>query len=256
MKQANKKFKFLVLTASVLAIMGPMSAASASEFTPEQEKKLGEMMKQFIMDNPDVIMKSVEQYQIEQQRKMQMGAEEALKESYEYYINKDLPSAGNPDGDVTVVEYFDYNCGYCRRAFADIVDIIEQDKNVRVVFQDLPVLGTDSYNIAVLSMASHKQGKYFEFHKAIMGHSGPQDMDTILGVAEKAGLDVEKLKEDMNDPEIETTLRKHAQMAQSIGINGTPGFIIGEKLFPGYIGLQGMEKEINAARNSDTDQGE
>ncbi|MCB1784405.1 MAG: thioredoxin domain-containing protein [Alphaproteobacteria bacterium] len=248
MKQVSKKFRSLGLGVCAVALLIPASAAFAGSFTPEQEAELKTMFGQYIMDHPEEIMKSVDQYQIAQQEKQRLGAEEKLASLADYFKDNSLTIAGNPDGDVTLVEYFDYNCGYCHRAYADILKLIEEDKNLRVVFQDFPVLGTSSADMAHLSIAAHSQGKYFDFHKALMEYKGPRDESGYLKVAKDVGLDVEKLQKDAKSTVTDLALQKHMEMGRDIGIGGTPAFIIGGKFYPGYIGEEGFKRAIAEAR--------
>jgi protein-disulfide isomerase len=159
-----------------------------------------------------------------------------------------LPEAGNPKGDVTVVEFFDYNCGYCKKAIEDIKKVVDTDKNVRFVFFDMPILGPTSMTAAKWAHAAHNQGKFFEFHKAVLEHNGGLSEDILAEIAGKVGMDVEKAKKDANDPTLNANLEKGIQMGHDIGIQGTPGFIIGTDLFPGYLGEDGLKKAIDDAR--------
>ena len=163
---------------------------------------------------------------------------------------KNMALAGNPDGDVTVVEFFDYNCGYCKKAFEEIQSLLKDDKNAKIVFYDMPILGPDSLESSKWSLAAKKQNKYFEYHKALMGHQGGKDEATFKKLAEEAGLDAEKLAKDKNDPAIEEEIKTHIKTAQDLGIQGTPGFLINEKIFRGYIPYDVIQKTIKEERNA------
>jgi len=250
LKKNLKKYHVLALSVCAVALMGTSSAKAEEGFTPAQKEEINALVKDYIMNNPNVILDAVDKYQRGQQERVREEAETKLKEYLGYYQSEDLPVVGNPKGSVTVVEYFDYNCGYCKKAFDDLVKLLDEDKDLRVVFQDLPVLGPGSVVMARASLASQNQGKYFELHRALMEYKGPRSEEAVLDVAKKIGLDVEKLKTDMQDPLVDLAIEKQRQMAASIGITGTPGFVIGEKMFPGYIGMEGLKTEIANAREA------
>ncbi len=250
-----KKIKFLALTAgvSMAVLFAPINNASATEgFTPAQKKEIESIVKQAIADNPELILDSVRRYQEDQERKIAQNATNNLKGYKDFFSKKDLPIAGNPDGDVTVVEFFDFNCGYCKKAFEDVQKIINEDKNVRIVFMDLPILSPSSSKMANIALAAHKQGKYFEMHKALMEYRGSQNEEAFLKLAEKLGLDMKKLKEDMKSADVQSFIAKSKSMAQSLGIRGTPGFIIGDKIYPGYIGMAAMREAVKTARDANS----
>jgi len=250
LKKDIKKLKFLVLALGTCAaaLISPAQNANAEIFNAEQTKEIEVLFKKFLSDNPELILKSVDDFRSVQEKKTQQSAQKNLEEYASYFADENLPSAGNPKGDVTIVEYFDYNCGYCRKAFADIVKIIEEDKNIRVIFQEMPILSPSSIKMASIAMAAHKQGKYFEMHAALMDYKGGQSDSAFYGVAEKLGLDIEKLKADAASADVKAQIRKATDMARSLDIRGTPGFIIGNKIYPGYIGLDGLRDAVKAAR--------
>ncbi len=248
----KKKLTYTLLTiaACSAALCVTTTSAKAQSFTEDQKKELEVLFKEFLANHPQEILDSVDNYREEQERKTQQSAEENLKGYMDFFKDNSLPMAGNPDGDVTVVEYFDYNCGYCHKAFDDIQKILEQDKNVRIIFQEMPILSPSSKLMSTYALAALKQDKYFEMHTALMDYRGSQSEQAYADLAQKIGLDMEKLKVDLKSPEIEAAISKAQEMARNLGIRGTPGFIIGEKIYPGYIGLQGMTAAINDAREA------
>lgn len=249
LKARIKNIKFFTLATACATILAmPAHQAKAESFTPEQKKELEAMFNDYIMSNPKVIMDSVEKYRTDQEKRVQQDAEKNLEDYMPYFQRDDLPIAGNPEGDVTIVEYFDYNCGYCRKAFEDIQKIIDTDKNVRVVFQEMPILSPSSNGMAKLALAAHRQGKYFEFHTALMDYRGSQSEEAFLKVAAEVGLDVDQLKKDSESEAVLNEIRTSLDMARSLGIRGTPGFVIGDKVYPGYIGLDGLKNAVKNAR--------
>lgn len=249
----KNKIRILPVAALVVCAFGvfaPAGAARAEGLSDAQKEEINGLIGDYIKAHPEAIMDSVNDYQRNAQERARQSAEQKVKEYQDYYQKNDIPVVGNPDGDVTLVEYFDYNCGYCKKAFSDVMKLLDEDPDLRIVFQDLPVLGSDSETIARMSLAAHKQGKYLAFHKAMMGFHGNHNAEGLFKLAEETGLDVEKLKNDMQDPMTDLALQNHRQMAGEMGINGTPAFIIGGELYPGYIGYDMMKQRIDAIRKA------
>lgn len=226
-------------------------------FTPDQRAALEDMMRDFIMDNPELILQSVQNMQEEQQRQAEEQQRANLSEYRDDLVNnEDLPSVGSPDADVTVVEFFDYNCGYCRKALEEVVKLInEMDKEtLRVVFVDYPILGPTSVTAAKWALAADDQGKYFEYHMAVMNDKGDKTPARLRELAKELGLDVEKLAEDASSEKIQKRIEKNIDIAGAIGIRGTPGFLIGEQLVPGYVSYQQMRDMVEAAKEKGGDE--
>lgn len=244
-----KKSAFLLAATVLCASFSAPVRADA--FTPEQKKELEVLFRDYIRNNPEVILDSVQAHQIKEEERRQKGAEANLKE-YKDKLTKgqDLPFAGNPEGDVTIVEFFDYNCGYCKKAFEDVTKILAEDPNVKVVFIDMPILSEQSRIMSKLGMAAQSQGKYFEAHKALMEYRGTQSEENFLNAMKDAGIDIEKVKAEKDSPEIDAALNRYVKIANDLNIRGTPGFIVGDTLMPGYVGHEAMKKEIDAARQA------
>lgn len=243
--------KHLVLAALLAATAIPASAHA--EMSADQKKEIEALVKEYILNNGDVIIESVNKYQAKQEEETNKKADGAAKELLEAIkADKTLPGAGNPDGDVVLIEFFDFNCGWCKKAYEEIQQIIDQDKNVRVVFYDIPILGPSSTLSSRWALAAHKQNKYWEFHKALMTHEGQVDDAILEKIAKDAGLDVAKLKKDLDDPKINETLNEHVAKAKAVGIQGTPGFIINDQIFRGYIPYNAMKEAVATARSGAT----
>ena len=150
----------------------------------------------------------------------------------------------NPDGAVTVVEFFDYECPYCKSLAGQLHDLIDEDKSVRFVFKEYPILTPVSEFAARAALAARKQDKYIPFHFALMGQRGQMNQRIVLAVAAETGLDLERLKADMNDPEIDDILKRNKRLAAGLGIDGTPAFVIGETLIPGAADIEYLKKTI------------
>lgn len=248
------------LTLSLVAVsaLGLFSAAGApkafaAEFTDAQKAELQDMFKDYIMKNPEVLMDSVDQYRKRDAQRSMDESKAKIQKYKSYFASNSRAVAGNPNGDVTVVEFFDYNCGYCKRAFPDLMGLLDKDKNVRVVFMEMPILGPQSEQTAKASLAALKQDKYFEFHKIAIAHNGPKNDDTLRGLAEKAGLDVDQFEKDMNSQEISEEVKSSLNIGREIGVRGTPAFIVGDEFYGGYIGAEGLKDAIAKARGQKDD---
>ena len=155
---------------------------------------------------------------------------------------------GNPKGDVTLVEFFDYNCGYCKRALKDLQTLIKEDKNLRVVLKEYPILSEGSAEAAQISLAAAKQGKYMEFHTALMSSRGQANEAKGLRIAKEIGLDMKRLKADMADPAIMASLKEQVLLARSLNLRGTPAYVIDNIVVPGAVGADRLRKHIAKVR--------
>ncbi len=203
----------------------------------------------YLMEHPEVIMEAVAGLErrrsvarAEGQRRAARANSAVLAES------AFLPVAGNPVGDVTVVEFFDYRCPYCRRAVPELQALIAADRGVRVVYREFPVLGPQSILAARAAVAAHFQGRYLTFHDALMGVAGELDEEAILATAAASGLDVARLRADMERPEVGDTIAEAHELAARLGINATPTFVIGDEVVPGYVDVATLRRLVNAAR--------
>lgn len=245
MTQLNRLI--LSTAAAALLFAGPAIAADTkpSPFTTEQKAALDGHIREFLLSNPDVIIEAVNRFKSQEEQKQNADAIGALDKYRDYLFNdKSMPQTGNPKGDVTIVEFFDFNCGYCHRAFDGINEAMADDKNLRFVFIDLPILSQDSKTASEWALAANKQGKYFEYHRAVMTFKGPKTIENLADLAKKTGLDVEQMKKDAAGPEVKAQLEKHTEIAQALRISGTPGFIVGDQIIRGFIPYEGMKTII------------
>lgn len=160
----------------------------------------------------------------------------------------DAPSIGNVNGDITVYEFFDYRCPYCRRVAGDVMRLVDEDPGIRVVFKEFPILGEDSVTAAKAALAAHKQGKYVAMHELLMGHRGNFAVDTLAELAVRAGVDADLMIKDMSSPDIAAHIQRNDDLAALLGIRGTPGFIIGRFLVPGAISYAEMRQLVKESR--------
>lgn len=234
----------------ITAFLAAFSAthAGAQEFSTVQKALIKELALEALLENPEIIEQAYQRLQAKQQAQQEATIAEFLaSRKTEFEQDPNAPVLGNPDGDVTVVEFFDYNCPYCKRA-ADIVDqLLEKDQNVRLVYREWPILSEGSMFAARAALASRQQGKYAQMHKALMS-TRRVDENVTLRVAEELGLDLERLKTDMQAPEVEAHIRLSIELAQGLNINGTPTYVIGDAVAPGLIQLDRFATLIKQVR--------
>lgn len=202
-----------------------------------------------LMQNPGMVRDAlIELQRIEQQAEADLARDRIGDFKDEIYNSPHDHAAGNPEGSVTVVEFFDYNCPYCKRAHTDMKALLEQDSDVRFVLKEFPILGEGSMQVARLAVAASRQGKYMEFHDALFEWEGRLDANRGLQIAEEIGLDTEKLQQDAASGEVANIIAGNINLAGEIGVNGTPGYVVGDELIPGAIGAQGLAQKVEDAR--------
>ncbi len=207
-------------------------------------------VRDYLLEHPEVILEAMERYQ-ERRRTAEQGEAQAILKARadEVFRDPQSPVGGNPDGDVTLVEFFDYNCPYCRRVGPIMITAEAADAKLRVVYKEFPILGPNSVFAARAALAAHRQGKYVAFHNALMAVEGVADRDKVLQVATQLGLDLDRLKRDMDDPVIQRMISKNLALAQALRINGTPSFVAGDQIVRGAIELKALQALIQQGRD-------
>jgi protein-disulfide isomerase len=234
--------------ACCLSIAAPTPAQEAS--SPAADPLLEQKIRDYILAHPEVIAESLQRYQQQQEAAQQQAQAQAVKDLQAQLVgNAGSPVLGNPNGDVTVVEFLDYRCPYCKAMHQPIADMIAGDGNVRVVVKEFPILGDDSLFAARAALAAHRQGKYAEMHNALMSFKGKPSPGDVESIAQQIGIDPVRLKQDMGAPEIDQELQQNYNLAEQLGIGGTPAFVIGETLIPGAIKLEDLRAHIAKARD-------
>ena len=246
--------KKTLLAAAIAALLSSGSALAqdaAPAFNDAQKKEIEKIIQDYIMSNPKIVMDAAQKFQANQEEMESQAMEKAIKDKAEaLYNDPATPVAGNPKGDVTLVEFFDYNCGYCKIAFKDVQTLVNEDKNLKVVFKEIPILSETSNIAARYALAANKQGKYWEFHAALMGTSGGISETMIDQIGKDLKLDMTKLKADADSAEIRAEIEKNMDLARELGITGTPGFVIADKPLRGHYGVDAMRKLISEARGA------
>lgn len=246
--------KFLgALVLSAALITGSVHAAEtpSADFTDKQKEQIEAVVRELLTKkDPEIVLNAAKEFQKKQDEENGKKAKEALGKNKDKLENPKDPFMGNAKGDVTIVSFFDYNCGYCKKANEPMRKLVEADKNVRIIMKEYPILAASSTTAAKAALAAHRQKKYMELHNALMDNKGALSDDSIMEMAVKVGLDKEKLKKDMESTEIADEIKANQQLGRDVGANGTPTFIFGDKVIPGAMDLDEMKKLVDENRAS------
>ncbi|CDX19916.1 Protein-disulfide isomerase [Mesorhizobium sp. ORS 3324] len=223
-------------------------AIAAGETSQDQ---FDQRIHDYILAHPEVLMEALQKLQERQREAEAAAVRDALaKHADDLFRDRESPVGGNPQGDVTMVEFFDYNCPYCRQVAPVVDQAVGDDPKLRIVYKEFPILGPDSLFAAKAALAAGRQGKYLEFHKALYGSRTRVTEAAVLKIAAETGIDVPRLQKDMQQPDIQAMIERNAELARVLGITGTPGFVAGDQIFPGATDLAMMKKLIEQARTS------
>lgn len=228
-------------------------AAHAQSITPAQRGEIETIIKDYLLKNPEImqeVMQELEKRQAMAEVEKAKGAIAANKDAL--FNSPRQVTLGNPKGDVTMVEFFDYNCGYCKRAMTDMMELLRSDPNLKVVLKEFPVLGEGSVQaaqVAAALMLQDKGGKkYLDFHQKLLSGRGQADRTRALAAAKEAGADMARLEKDMNGAEVRAALEESFKLAETLGLNGTPSYVINSDVVIGAVGLPALKEKINTAR--------
>jgi len=245
-----KKIISLFLVIGLLISCDQTNAGSSS--AKQMEKKdVEKIVRDYILENPDVIIEAMKRKQQREQEKTQLVAKQALKNSIGEITNNPLdPVAGNPDGDVVLVEFFDYNCGYCKHALGSIQEILKTDKNIKVIFKEMPILGESSIVASQTALAVYQVApeKYFDFHIAVMHMRDKKSQANLIKLVEDLGINADKVKQATQGNKVNQALASTRALSKKLNIRGTPAFIIDDQLFPGMITAQEIKSIIKGIR--------
>jgi protein-disulfide isomerase len=245
--------RFLAPALFTLALCGAPQSASAQSFSDVQRGDIETIVRNYLIAHPEVLEEAMNELS-----KRQAAAE---SEKHEAGVSKNADTifnsprgvvVGNKDGDVTFVEFFDYNCGYCKRAMTDMLDLMKSDPKLKVVLKEFPVLGQGSVEAAQVAVAVRMQDpsgkKYLDFHQKLLSARGAADKARALAVAKEVGLDVAKLEKDMASSETRATIEENFRLAEAMGMNGTPSYVIGKQVVIGAVGVDTLKEKIGIAR--------
>lgn len=227
------------------------AAALAGEFNDQQRKEIVDIVREYLLQHPEIMLEVGKELDKRQQAAEDKQRNDAVVSNADeiFRAQGDLV-AGNPKGDVTMVEFFDYNCSWCKKGLPEVLSLIDEDKNLKLVMKEFPIFGEDSEYAARAALASREQGKYWPFHLAMLGHEGKITKADVDEIAVAQGLDMAKLKTDMETPEIVDTVVRNQKLARQLAINGTPAFVIDRKVIPGYLPKRGLAESIAEVRKT------
>ncbi|MGC1559341.1 MAG: DsbA family protein [Bradyrhizobium sp.] len=245
--------RLLVTAIAALALCALPGATRAQGFSDGQRGEIETIIKNYLVAHPEVLEEAMAELNKRQAAAEAEKHEASVTENSETIFNSPRGVIlGNKDGDVTFVEFFDYNCGYCKRAMADMLDLMKSDPKLRVVLKEFPVLSQGSVEAAQVAVAVRMQDpsgkKYLDFHQKLLGGRGPADKARALAAAKDAGLDVGRIEKDLAGPEVRATIEENFKLADAMGMNGTPSYVIGKQIVVGAIGLEGLKEKIGVAR--------
>ncbi|MEP9353822.1 DsbA family protein [Xanthobacter sp. KR7-65] len=256
MGQAHTGFRRFAARAIALGLAAVSAvvlvATPASAFTDEEKKELGTIIREYLIQNPEVLQEAIS---VLESRQMVADAAQRSKAVADMkQLLLDSPRGivvGNPKGDVTLVEFFDYNCGYCKKALTDLQDLIKQDSNLRVVLKEFPVLGQGSVEAAQVAVAVRLAApeKYMAFHQALLGGRGQADRAKALAAAKDVGIDPALLQKQSTSPELNATLDENMKIAEALALNGTPSYVVGDQVVIGAVGLDKLKTAIAETRS-------
>jgi protein-disulfide isomerase len=246
-------FRFLTPALVTLALCGVPAMASAQSFSDGQRGEIEKIVKDYLLTHPEVLEEVSAELSKRQAAADAEKHEVTVSENAQTIFNSPRGvTLGNKDGDVSFVEFFDYNCGYCKHAMGDMLDLMKSDPKLKVVLKEFPVLGPGSVEAAQVAVAVRMQDpggkKYLDFHQKLLGGKGQADKARALAAAKDAGLDMTRLEKDLTSPEVRATIEENFKLAEAMGMNGTPSYVIGKQVVVGAIGLDGLKEKVGIAR--------
>jgi protein-disulfide isomerase len=245
------------LAAALLAIALALTAAipvRAQSFSNDQRGEIERIIREYLLAHPELLQEVMSELEKRQTAADAEKHQAAVKElAATIFSSPRQVTLGNPQGDVTVVEFFDYNCGYCKRAMGDMLELIKGDGKLKFVLKEFPVLGDGSVQAAQVAVAVRMQDKtggkkYLEFHQKLLSGRGSVDKARALAVAKEVGLDVGRIEKDLASDEIKATLEESYKIAEALGMNGTPSYVVGSDVVVGAVGLKTLKEKVNNAR--------
>jgi protein-disulfide isomerase len=245
----------LAVALVVLAAAVPtVDFAAAQPFSPEQRGEVEKIIRDYLLKNPELLQEVIQEMERRQTQAEAEKHKEAIKEHAQAIFNSPRQVVlGNPQGDVTMVEFFDYNCGFCRKALADKLELVKADPKLRLVLKEFPVLGEGSTQAAQVAVAVRMQDKtggkkYLEFHQKMFASRGQIDKARAMAVVREIGFDAARVEKDIASDEVRLSLEEAFKLAEALGINGTPTYVLNGQVVVGAVGVEKLREAINTAR--------
>lgn len=247
----SKSLLYLAQISIAVLLVGCASRTdSTTTSSAPGEQPLDTAIELYIRSHPEVIEQSLQALEAKREAEEKTRQKAALAKRQQDLLNDpSSPVSGNPNGDVTIVEFFDYRCGFCKRAAGAVTQIQKDDPRVRVIYKDFPILGEPSEIAAKAALAANLQGKHQAFHEAALASKNEMTKSELLRIAGEVGLDAARLETDMANPEWQSVIDRNRALARDLGITGTPGFIVGTELVPGALDVKGLKELIARAGN-------
>jgi protein-disulfide isomerase len=246
------KLNFPLVAAATAALLLLPVSSRAQTFSDPQRGEIEKIIKDYLISHPEVLEEASAALE---KRKQEAEAEKAKTQIASHakalFYSPRQVTIGNTKGDVTLVEFFDYNCGYCKRALADLTTIMKDDPKLRVVLKEFPVLGPGSVEAAKVAVAVRMQDsgkKYFDFHLRLLGGRGAADLARALEAAKETGFDMARVQKDMKSDEVKASIEEDMGLAEALSLNGTPSYVIGSEVVVGAVGLDALKQKVNVAR--------
>ncbi len=229
------------------------TAPAAQDFSTDQRREIEGIIKNYLVAHPEVLQDAMDALDKQQKQADADKARVTIKDNNATIFNSPHQVVlGNPQGNLTMVEFFDYNCAFCKRALPDMMSLLKTDPNLKFVLKEFPVLGPGSVEAAHVAVAARMQDptgkKYIEFHQKLLGGRGPADKARALAVAKEVGFDMTRLEKDMDSDEVKTTIDEDMKLADALGVNGTPSYVVGNEVVIGAVGLDQLKQKIDAER--------
>ena len=243
--------RLAVPLAAAMLLAAPV-AAPAQTFSPDQRQQVESIIKEYLIAHPEVVQEvlaAVDKHQKDAEAQQQRATIRANNATL--FNSPHQVVLGNPNGKIEMVEFFDYNCGFCKHALPDMVKLLDTNHDIKFVLKEFPVLGEGSVEAAKVAVAARMQDpkKYMQFHQKLLGGRGAADKARALAVAKEVGFDVARIERDMASEEVKTTIAEDMKLADALGINGTPSYVVGEDLVIGAVGFDELKKKIDALQN-------
>lgn len=244
--------RFSAFILSSVAAVSLSATAYAQGAAPAMNRtEVEAIVKDYLVKNPEVVVDALNNYQEKKLKEAQNKAQDTIvSRKKDIFEDAAAPNVGAKDADVLVAEFFDYHCGYCKHMLPVITQLLNEDKKVRVVFRELPILSEDSNLAARAALAVYKLNpdKYFAYHSALMKESGKFELSKLADLAKKMGVNEAKFKAAVQSPELADEIKKNHELSQALAISGTPALIVGNKLIPGAVGIEELKAAIKEAR--------
>jgi len=242
------------LTGAAAAVLLTLALpVAAQEFSAPQKSEIERIIKDYLVSHPEVLQEAIAELDKRQAAADLEKARTAVANNAETLFNSSRHVViGNPKGDVTLVEFFDYNCGFCKRALADMLELLKDDVKLKVVLKEFPVLGPGSVEAAKVAVAVRMQDKsgkkYLEFHQKLLGGRGQADKAHALAVAKEVGMDMKRIDADLTSDEVKVSIEESLKLAETLGLNGTPSYVVGTDVVIGAVGLEALRTKVSTAR--------